>query len=158
MMMWNFWARRLLELTAALMLTYLVIQLSVAVGQRQKDVLPASAWFAVNEVYVPDHAEGSNPFMIYDRSIRENVRGFWIAEVQRVGSDGLFQNECSGFGTSDYDTTEVIVDNTVSWEWFIGRPCAVPPGRYRIRVSYTLKRAGWPEKEVLAFSNTFTVE
>lgn len=154
---WSFWSRRLIELTAALALAFLVIQLSTAVGSRQKRLLPGTAWLVINEIYVPDHRQGENPLLIYDRLIREDFTGFWIVEVQRVQPDGLFQHECAGFGTSQYSTDEVIADNTVSWYWLIGRPCAVPPGDYRLRISYTMKRPGWPEKEAIAFSNIFRV-
>lgn len=158
MMTWSFWFRRLVEVTVALTLAFMVIQLSSAIGQKQKALVPVSAWFVVNEVFVPDHEYGTNPLMVYDRSIKEDFRGFWIVEVQRLGREGLWSNECSGSGTSDYDITDFIVGNQVKWGWFIGRPCAVSPGDYRLRIGWTLRRLGWPEKELAAFSNTFTVE
>lgn len=154
----EFGRRRFGELAVALVLVTGVVQLSSFAGDQKKDRLPVGAWFEVGEIYVPDHAAGSNPLMIYDRTIREGFTGFWIAEVQRVKANGLFQHECSGFGTSQYSTDEIIENNEVTWEWFLGRPCEVPPGRYRIRTSYTLKRAGWPEKEMTAISNIFTVD
>lgn len=157
LMSWSFWFRRIVEITVALLLAFVVIQLSASVNDRQRGLLPASTWFVVNEIYVPDHGSGSNPLMIYDRVIRENFRGFWVVEVQSVNPNGLFQNVCSGFGTNDYDTSEIIVDDKVRWVWFVGRECAVPAGDYRLRVSYTLKKPGWPEKEVWAVSNVFTV-
>ena len=142
----------------ALVLVAGVVQLSTAFDERHRDRVPVSDWFEVDEIYVPDHKAGSNPLMIYDREVNRDFTGFWIAEVQRVKPGALFQHECSGFGTSQYSTDETIENNEVTWEWFLGRPCAIPPGRYRLRVSYTLKVAGWPEKDLTVTSNVFTVE
>lgn len=154
---WAWWREKLVELLLAVIVAYMVVQVSLLIGARNKNLLPASAWFQVNDIFVPDHTTGTNPTMIYDRSVREDFKGFWIVEVQQVRTDGLFSHACGGFGTSLYSTDEVIEKNEVTWDWFIGRPCAVAPGHYRLRVSYAMRRTGWPEKELTAISNVFTV-
>lgn len=159
------WRQKLLELCIAVVLALSVINYSHTSEQqrlndelRQKELLPASAWFLVNEVFVPDHEQGSNPLMIYDRDVLEGFQGFWIVEVQSVRGADLFQNSCpGGFGNSYYDPSEIIEDHKVTWTWFIGRTCAVPPGEYRLKIHYTMKKVGWPEKEVTVYSNTFQV-
>lgn len=153
----DFWRKRLLEIMVAFIAANLTVQFYDSIGKRQREALPSSAWFEVNEVYVPDHEAAANPTMVYDRVIREDFTGFWIVEVQRIRGDGLFENACSGFGTNHYSVEEVIANNEVTWEWFIGRPCRVEPGEYRLRVSWSMKKPGWPEKEAVAFSNQFTV-
>jgi len=152
------WFSYLLEATVALVLAFLVVQISTSISERRRQLLPPSSWFVVHEVLVPDHTQGKNPDVIYDRLIREDFVAFWIVEVQQVSSDGLFQTECSGFGTSEYNRDEVLENNLVSWAKLIGRECVVPPGSYRLRISYTMKRQGWPEKELLVLSNLFNVE
>lgn len=152
------WFPWLLEATVALVLAFFVIQISSSISERRRQLLPASSWFVVNEVFVPDHARGVNPDLVYDRLIRENFVAFWIVEVQKVSSEGLFQTECSGFGTNEYNRDEVLENNLMSWVQLIGRECVVPPGSYRLRISYTMKRPGWPEKELLVISNLFNVE
>lgn len=154
---WSWWRNRLFEISIALMLTTTVVHLSTSINTRQKELLPPSAWFEVTDLFVPDHVSGSGPEMIYDRKIRENFVGFWVAEVQRRTSNGLFTNACSGSGTDEYDPTDFIEENVVEWEWFFGKPCAVPPGEYRIKATYMMSRAGWPEKRTSAVSNMFTV-
>jgi hypothetical protein len=154
----EFGRRRIGEIAASLVIVFAVVQLSEAIGDRSRSTVPASDWFVVNEIYVPDHEAGADPRMIYDRTIKEDFVGFWIAEVQRVKPGGLFQHECSGFGVVPYTTDDTIENDEVSWSWFMGRDCDVPPGRYRIRATYTMKRPGWPEKETSATSNLFTVE
>ena len=64
---------------------------------------------------------------------------------------------CSGNGLNEYDPSEVIPNNTVSWPWFIGKDCVVEPGTYRLKVSYSMTRPNWPEKRLRAISNEFKV-
>lgn len=154
---WDWWRSRLSELTIALVLVYVIIQISASVGQRERELLPATAWFEVDEIFVPDHAQGTNPNLIYNRTIKETFVGHWIVEAQRLQPNGFFKNECSGSGVNEYDPTEVIVDDTVTWAWMFGKPCAVPAGTYRLKAIYTLTKPGWPEKGYIEFSNVFTV-
>lgn len=149
--------RRFFEIAAALFIVYSILNVSDRVSYRERDLIPAEAWFTVNEIYVPDYKVGSNPALIYDRIVKEPFQGFWIAEVQREEPNGLFSPACSGSGISDYEPSDYIPNNTVDWEWFIGRPCAVGPGTYRLRVSWYMKRIGWPEKLTVAYSNVFRV-
>lgn len=154
--------RRLMEVAIALMLSYVMVAVTARVREVERAAVPPDDWFSINEVFVPDHRQGENPPMLYDRTIRVPFRGFWIVEVQRFeqgGKDGeLFSPACSGSGISEYEPEDYIPENTVTWEWFIGRECAVPPGQYRLRVTVSMKRAGWPEKDISPFySNMFRV-
>lgn len=155
---WHKWfGRILLEVSMAVFLFYAVVQFSDRINSYQRAMVSADSWFRVNEVFVPDHAWGSNPPVIYDRAILENFRGFFVVEVQKQLENGLWWSACSGSGVSDYETGEIIPDNTVTWVWFVNRQCAVPPGIYRLRTSWEMKRPGWPIKAVVSVSNTFTV-
>lgn len=102
MMKWSWWRARLGETAAAVVIAFVVIQLSHEVADRQKALMPPSAWFVVNEIYVPDHVAGENPDIIYDREIRENFDAFWIAEIQRKTrkrSSRTTRSRCSGSRT-----------------------------------------------------------
>lgn len=148
---------RMAEISVALVVVWLVIQISSFVQNTRRDMVSPSAWFEVREVFVPDHVEGSNPLIVYDRIIHEEFRGFWVVEVQRREVDGTTYMVCSGSGVNDYEPEDTIPDSRVAWDWFIGRACIVPPGGYRLRVSYDLTRIGWPVKQVVAISNNFRV-
>lgn len=145
------------EIVVAFLLFYIVVELSNRFAEQQQSMVPASAWFKVNEVFVPDHKQGSNPLLIYDRTILVDFRGFFVIEVQQQLENGLWFSACSGSGMSDYEIGDTIPDKNVSWEWFILRACPVPPGTYRLRVSWELKKLGWPSKETVALSNIFKV-
>ena len=131
------------------------------ISQKLRSDIPAENWFVVNSIYVPDYRLGENPTMTYDRAIKEPFLGFWVIELEREveGEPGRFMLYCSGNGVNDYQVTDYIPKNTVTWQWFIGKSCTVTkPGRYRLRGSWRLRRPDWPDKNVVAYSNVFKVE
>lgn len=153
----SFWRTRLLELAVATVLAIGVIYASNGfTAQYRKSVLP-SAWFVVNELFVPDHVAGDNPNMLYDRLVRQPFTGFRVVEVQKEEPGGLFSATCQGSGLSTYDTDDFNFANTVKWNWFVGDDCLVEPGRYRLRVRWSIRVDGWPEKQVVTTSNIFEV-
>lgn len=154
----GWWKRRLVELAVALALSTGVVQIAGIVSWRQKELTPPNAWLAIREIYVPDFAMGETPDLIYDREIRANFNGYWIVEVQKKTEAGLWSTVCSGNGINEYDPSEVLPNNTVSWRWFIGEKCeALGVGVYRFRASFSMSRPGWPEKRLTALSNEFRV-
>lgn len=157
----RWWASRFVELAAAMAVAYMTINLIEYREAVRRDEVPSTDWFELRELYIPDHAQGSDPIMVYDRRIKQDHRGFWVAEVQRVnpnGRAGVFQNVCTGSGVADYDTTDVLgPDNTVNWSWFLGRPCRVGPGAYRVQLSRDMVVSGYPVKSQRTVSNIFHV-
>lgn len=155
---WFVWFKhRIAEAALAAFVVFLIVQFKDQIDARQRDALPASAWFQVNEIFVPDFRVGENPEMIYDRTVREDFRGFFVVEVQQQQSNGLWFAACSGSGASDYEQTDVIPDRTVEFSWFVNRDCNINPGTYRLRVSWDMRRVGWPTKTTVALSNIFEV-
>jgi len=158
---WKTWWRyRALELTVALAFVASAIFFTNMIQQRLRVDIPADNWFVVNELYIPDFRVGENPTMTYDRRIKEPFLGFWVVEVEREVTDepGRFSLECSGSGVNDYQVADYIPKNTVTWDWFIGRHCeGLRVGKYRVRGSWKMRRPDWPDKEVVAYSNIFTV-
>ena len=165
----TFWKNRLTELAFAGMISMAVIQTTDRLSQRERDILPPTAWFEVYEVFVPDFATGTNPTILYDRIIREEFRGFFVVEVQRQLPNGLWFADCSGSGIADYSPDDALPEgagvtlppqNNVTWDWFINRqgaPCRPEAGTYRLRISYELSRPNWPVKTTLTFSNIFQI-
>lgn len=153
----NWWKHRFFELLAALGMASFIIVISQAVAERQRDLVPALAWFQVNEVFVPDHEMGQDPVLVYDRNVLEPFEGFVITEVQRQADSGVWITVCSGTTIRSFDPGELIENNTVSWSWFIGNACEVRPGAYRLRITYTMTRIGWPAKRTFVLSNQFVV-
>ena len=144
----------------ALVLLYVTTSLIEYRNAVARADVPASEWFEVSEIFVPDHRVGDNPEIVYDREIRVGHRGFWVVEVQKVSPGdraGVFQTACTGSGVNDYDLDDVLVDDTVSWSWFLGRPCRVAEGTYRIQLTRDMMIPDWPVKKTKDWSNTFKV-
>lgn len=152
---WVFY--RAAELMIALTIVAATLYIVDNVRQRSRMSVAASTWFTVPDIFVPDHNVGENPEIRYERSIKEPFQGFWVVEVQRQEGDA-FVLECSGSGVNDYEPADYIPNDMVRWSWFIAKSCLeVPPGKYRLRASWVLRRDGWPEKTVVKYSNLFTV-
>lgn len=157
----RWWITRPIELLAAFTVVFM---LTSFIDQRERDRFGSIApteWMEVTELFVPDHEVGSNPLLAYDRIVKENFRGYWVAEIKSRDSyvsDGRFFTACSGNGASDYDTEDLIDPAKTSWEWFVGRPCKIPPGVYRIEVTWDMKVPGFDQaKRYTVLSNPFRV-
>ena len=156
----GYWVEKSMEVAIAGVAAFGLLTFLEAQQRSEKAEVVASEWFVVNEIFVPDHEVGSNPLMIYDRAILQAHRGFWVAEAQRQTRPGqaLFSNECSGSGVDNYGVADVLPEDGVSWEWFFGRPCPVPPGTYRIEMTKDLSILGYPIKAMQpVYSNVFHV-
>jgi len=157
---WGFWASRGMETIAALAGAFLIINILEYRQAEQKANVPSTDWWVINDIYVPDHEVGTNPNMVYDRTIKVSHRGFWVVEAQRQNADGkggVFGAACTGSGVNDYDPGEIIVEDTVEWGWFFGRPCTIPPGTYRLQLTKDMTKPGYPVKQSRDYSNTFRV-
>jgi hypothetical protein len=155
---WAWWRFRILEFAVALVILMSVLYLSDYIRMRQRADVPAANWFTVNDIYVPDFKLGENPTMTYDRSIKEPFRGFWVIELERFQDDGKTVLECTGSGVNDYEVADFLPRNSVTFEWFIGRKCpSLSPGNYRMRGSWKMKRDGWPDKQIIRYSNVFKI-
>lgn len=142
----------------------LVLILTSHLQQREEDrfeSIPATEWFEVTEVFVPDHEVGADPLVVYDRYIKRDFTAFWVVEVQR--RDGQLDQErffasCSGSGTNQYETTDYLEPSDVTWTWFIGRECHVRPGSYRLVVTYDMRVPEFDRvKRYKVLSNVFQV-
>lgn len=156
----RYWGGKLIEITVAAAVALGLILYMEARHEAERQQVTAEDWFVVNDIYVPDHEAGSNPIMLYGREILEPHRGFWVVEAQRqvVPGEARFFNECSGSGVANYDKSDTIPEDEVTWEWFFDRPCAVPPGIYRIEMTKDMSVEGYPVKSMRPkYSNTFRV-
>lgn len=155
-----YWGGKLIEIMMAGAVALGLLIFLDAREKQQRDSVEASDWFVVNDIYIPDHEVGSNPLLIYDRTVIEPHRGFWVVEAQRqtVPGEARFFNECSGSGVDNYDMVDLIPEEGVRWDWFFGRDCTVPPGTYRVEMTKDMVKPGYTSKTMLPeYSNTFTV-
>ena len=151
------WKKFALELAAALAMASVIVTVAQLVADRQRALTPAESWFQVNEIFVPDFEAGGNPTLVYDTVALEPFDAFRIVEVQRQAQSGLWETVCSAAEVYPVNPASVWVSDKVTWGWLLAGSCVMEPARYRLRVTYTLSRLGWPAKRVFAISNEFNV-
>lgn len=154
---WNWVWRRAFELAVAMTIVYVVTAGIEYREDRRKLSVEATDWFEVHELFVPDHAQGSDPLLFYDRTIKRPFTGLWVVEAQARDDEGRYINVCSGNGLSDYEPEDRLPPEGVRWTWFFDRECAIPPGTYRLAVVYDMRIAGYPMKRYRVRSNIFHV-
>ncbi len=153
----GFWRFRAIELAVAIVIAIGVIYFTTLATRQYRASIPPNAWIAISEIFVPDFEAGDDPMIIYDRTIRQDFPGMWVAEIQREEPGALFSPYCVGSGVQDYRTDTVLPDRRVTLSWFMGRDCRLQPGRYRIRGTWTIQLPDWPEKKTTYTSALFTV-
>ena len=84
-----------------------------------KDNAPATDWFVVRNVSVPDFIAGSDPPVNYDRVIKKEFFGRWSVEVHGTTQSTNYAI-CTGSGQNHYEPTETLPDTGVSMSWFMG--------------------------------------
>lgn len=148
---------RLIEFAAAFVSAALIILFSQFVADKQRALTPASAWFQINEIFVPDHKVGDDAAILYDVVVLDEFESFRIVEVQRQSPAGVWASVCAAATVEVKDPRTLIENKTVSWQWLTGDSCALTPNVYRLRVTFAMSRPGWPAKRAFTLSNTFTV-
>ena len=148
---------RLIEFATAFISAGLIILFSQFVADKQRAMTPASAWFQINEIFVPDHKFGESVAILYDVVVLDDFESFRIVEVQRQSSSGVWTSVCAAATVESKDPRTIIENKTVSWQWLTGDSCALIPNEYRLRVTFAMSRPGWPAKRAFALSNVFRV-
>lgn len=123
----------------------------------ERAALPVERWYVVWGVFVPDFVEGEDPFIVYDREIRQPFQASWIVEMHPVGAPNDFA-VCTGSGANYYEPKETLPDTGVRlFAFYMDKRCDVPPGKYVLESRWTLMPEGYPVKVLQKSSNIFTV-
>lgn len=121
-----------------------------------KKEVPASTWFEVKNISVPNFVEGDDPMMIYDRKIIKPFHATWSVEVHRA-NDAVDYAYCYGSGNQFYEPKEILPKSGVTLSWFIGKDCKLPEGQYTLQASWEIRPEGYPTKIETYTSNLFRV-
>ena len=122
--------------------------------KRRAEALPIE-WFQVSNVFVPDHIEGDDPLIVYDRTIHKPFTATWNVDVHLLGDSEI--STCTGSGVSTYAPTEALPENGVALSWFIGKDCKLKPGTYTLHTTWEMRIVDYPPKLTTFVSNAFTV-
>lgn len=122
---------------------------------------PASDWFTFNRITVPDFEQGSDPIVLYDRTVKQPFYGEGKSEVREVGANGG-DVLCSGGWSRAYEPTDVLDPKKVTFQWILGAtvtpsPCVLPPGQYVVWFSLRVRPLNGVTREVVATTDPFIV-
>ncbi len=91
-------------------------------------------WMNVNAVIVPDHERGTDPNVVYDRTVFRSFYGHWMVKVYEIGKK---YPVCFGSGSQVFDPEDSLHEPTLSQ--FIGRACNLKEGSYLLRTTWVLE-------------------
>jgi hypothetical protein len=121
-----------------------------------KSSIPLTDYFEPQSIIVPDFIVGENPNIVYERVIKKDAEGSWIAEVQTITKSGI-RAVCAGTGKSLYQPEKVLPPNGIDIEWLIGGDCELESGTYRIEIKWTFEIEGIGGRTITLISNVFKV-
>lgn len=149
----QWWRYRLTEVAVSIcVLAAVSYIMSNVQQQQQRAAVSPAAWLVVNDIHVPDFAENEDPPVRLDRMVREQFQAFWTVEVQAQDAFNNFTLACTASGVRAFEPGSPAPMRVVS------DLCgALHPGNYRVRISWIMRKPGWPEKTVVAYSNVFRV-
>ena len=131
--------RHILEFAIAWLLFIGVILTYNYLSQLERDRAPITDYFEVRQIGVPDFPLGTNPVIIYDRSVNKAFRGSYTVEVQEAGTLQPLP-ECTGSAEVNYDPDKQLPVGGPTLFWFIGHSCIIPIGSYRIEACWDIHR------------------
>ena len=108
--------------------------------QQQLAERPATDWFTVNFIAIPDFRTGEDPTISYDRTILQPFFGRWFAEINRVGTSRA-DLACEGSGTRSYTPGDPLPD-PVTLSWLMQKDCHLMPGQYQVIIKWQIDRPG----------------
>lgn len=117
---------------------------------------PVETFFEVKNVSVPNFIEGENPIIIYDRVIKKPFMGFWNVEAHMIDAVTDF-NYCSGSGSALYTVKEKLPPSGIKLDWFMGKDCHLPAGKWVLKTNWEIDAEGYPKKFETFTSNIFTI-
>lgn len=111
----------------------------------KKFLEPATNWFEVKDLFVPNFVLGEDPILLYDRDIKRSFQGEWLVEIEKVTGRGV-QFICKVEGRNNYRPENILMDQT-TLNWFMaydgrGTVCGdkiLETGSYRIEVRWRIE-------------------
>jgi hypothetical protein len=120
--------------------------------------VPAEEFFEPIQLNIPDFSVGQNPVIFYDRIIHKEFVANWVVEVQLIQDNGQTIAVCTGNGHNIYQPEKGLPEEGATFAWFIGAPCSIAPGSYRMVANWSIERpAAVGNVETRIVSNVFQV-
>lgn len=128
------------------------------VQQYLRDSAPASDYFVVNQIGVPNFTVGDNPKVLYDRVVMQEFNATFTAEIQDAAT---LQAVCTSTKTVNYSPEKLLPDDGPTLSWLMYREplpdCEPAVGTYRVQICWIIERLDAIPVRTCARSNTFSV-
>ena len=144
-------------LATVLIVPWMTMNLINDISRLQVQMTEPEDYLIVRGITVRDSVEGTDPVLIYDRTIVRPFRGKWIAGIfLLLDETGANYGVCNNSGEADYQP-ETTLPATVKLAWYIERDCKLEPGKYVLKTTWEIKLPHDVTKYVRATSNVFEV-
>ena len=145
------------QITSASIAAFLVIAVLAAYSGFTKFINRPDSFMTVH-VVVPDHKQGEDPEIIYERNIKRAASGVWVVEANCKQNEGNCdsQPKCSGSGAHSYKPVEAGITRP-QLSYYIGQKCILDPGVYKLSTWWNLTDSAGNTATVTHETKPFTV-
>lgn len=145
----------------AIFIGILAVGVWVKYDTYKDNLRPASDWFTINKISIPDFEEGTDPLVLYDRSIKLPFYGEGKSEVRDI-SGAIPNVVCTGSWDMAYEPGDVLDTTKITFNWILGArvipsPCEPKAGQYVTWISVRVKPLNGVEREVTYLTDTFII-
>ena len=123
---------------------------------------PATDWFEVETLNIPDFIAGNTPSIAYQRVIRKSFAGSFKIAIIRAAPGDIGAITCLNSKKLDYVAGREL-PGVVDFAWLFGDAewpaCAAKlrEGEFQARISWDIEVPGLPVKNYMKLSNIFRV-
>lgn len=123
---------------------------------------PATDWFEVETLNIPDFIAGNAPSIAYQREIRKSFAGSYKIAIIQAAPGDIGAITCLNSEKVDYVANRLLPP-VVDLAWLFGDAewpsCAAKlrEGEYQARISWDIEVPGLPVKNYMKLSNIFRV-
>lgn len=132
--------------------------LTTQVKQYMRNDAPASDYFIVSQIGIPNFTVGENPLVLYDRTVLQDFTAEFTAEIQDAST---LQAVCTSTKTVNYSPDKDLPEGGPTLSWLMYREplpdCNPPVGTYRVHICWTIDRVEAVPVRMCEHSNTFSV-
>lgn len=123
---------------------------------KSRELAPATDWFEVYEIVIPDFTKGTDPDVLYRRAIKQDFSGSWTVTIFKKDDPGVVA--CRGSGEARYRTSTKLPNERMPLSDFADPGCVqLPFGCYYGHVHWDISPDGYPAKDIEYEIATFCV-
>lgn len=148
---------KIMQFVVALLLTASLISAYDILVRKVRGLEPIENWFHVKQIYVADVGTGEDVSVLYDRDIIKPFKGTYTVKVAEINDTGTGFPLCDNSEVVNYTPKGKAAVRVITLSEFVGEPCTLKDGRYRVEAAWFIERDGYDDEIVESVSNVFSV-